>query len=117
MDARGSRRDTNFSVFQILDSYQRITVCIAAMYMNRNGRYGLWAAADRMLTGHPSGLKSEPDMDKTFPLNRRCMLFGAGDSLDDRPLWVTTRVVANDEMPIQRIVEIYQQAYIARLSP
>jgi hypothetical protein len=67
-----------------------MTVCIAAMYLSGYG-FGLWAAADRLLTEGDSGLKSEPEMDKTFPLNARTMLFGAGDECDDHALWVATR--------------------------
>ena len=90
-----------------------MTVCIAAMYQEPNGHYGIWAIADRQLTEEESGLSSEPEMDKTFPLNRRCMLLGAGDPLDDRALWIETRRAAtSQEMEVKEIVRSYQKEYL-----
>ena len=94
-----------------------MTVCIAAMYQRDDGHYGIWAISDRRLTDEESLIATEPEMDKSFPVNKRCMLLGAGDNLDDRDLWIAARIAAVSAdlaggMSMRKIVETYRDAYI-----
>jgi len=68
-----------------------MTVCIAAIYTERPGqRWGIWAAADRMLTS--AGEEHEPDMDKMFYLGSHNVLLMAGAVQHHRRLWDETMV-------------------------